>query len=69
MEGDSATLGKATAKDAAAGKATLVSIHGVAGARAKLDRLIAEADAALAPFGSKANILRATARFIAERRS
>ncbi len=69
VEGDSATLGKATAKDAAAGKATLVSIHGVAGTRAKLDRLIAEADAALAPFGSKANILRATARFIAERRS
>ena len=69
LEGDSATLGKAAGKDAAAGKATLVSIHGAAGARAKLDQLIAEADAALAPFGNKADTLRATARFIAERRS
>ena len=69
VEGDSATLGKATAKDAAAGKATLVSIHGAAGARAMLAQLIAEADTALAPFGDRADILRATARFIADRRS
>jgi farnesyl diphosphate synthase len=69
VEGDSATLGKAAGKDAAAGKATLVSIHGAAGARAKLDQLIMEADAALAPFGARADTLRTTARFIAERRS
>ncbi|HEY0301817.1 MAG TPA: farnesyl diphosphate synthase, partial [Rhizomicrobium sp.] len=69
VEGDSATLGKAAGKDAAAGKATLVSIHGVAGARARLDRLIKDADAALAPFGTRADGLRATARFIAERQS
>ncbi len=69
VEGDSATLGKATAKDAAAGKATLVSIHGAAGARAMLAQLIAEADTALAPFGDRADILRATARFTADRRS
>jgi farnesyl diphosphate synthase len=69
VEGDSAQLGKAAGKDAAAGKATLVAVLGVAGARARLDRLIAEADAALLSFGAKADTLRATARFIAERQS
>ena len=69
VEGDSATLGKATAKDAAAGKATLVAVLGVTGARARLAALIADADGALAPFGAKADTLRATARFIAERKS
>lgn len=69
VEGDAATLGKAAGKDADAGKATLVAALGVAGARAKLESLIERADAALAPFGSKADILRAAARFIAERRS
>jgi farnesyl diphosphate synthase len=67
VEGNAATLGKATAKDAAAGKATLVAALGPAGARARLDALIAQADAALAPFGAKADTLRAAARFIAER--
>jgi farnesyl diphosphate synthase len=69
VEGDAATLGKAAGKDVAAGKATLVAALGVAGARARLDALVAEADAALAPFGAKADILRAAARFIAERQS
>ncbi|MDO9414205.1 MAG: polyprenyl synthetase family protein [Pseudolabrys sp.] len=69
VEGDSATLGKAAGKDAAAGKGTLVGILGIAGARAKLDKLIAEADAALAPFAAKADTLRDAARFIAQRQS
>ncbi len=69
VEGDSTTLGKAAGKDAAAGKATLVSALGAAAARARLDALIAEADAALAPFGAKAHILRDAARFIVQRRS
>ena len=69
VEGDSATLGKAAGKDAAAGKATLVAVLGVPEARARLDRLIAEADDALAPFGAKAGTLRAAARFIAQRQS
>jgi farnesyl diphosphate synthase len=69
VEGDTATLGKAAGKDAAAGKATLVSTLGVKGAHAKLDALIAEAESALAPFGAKADILRAAARFIAQRRT
>jgi farnesyl diphosphate synthase len=69
VESDTATLGKAAGKDAAAGKATLVSILGVAGAHQRLDALVKEADATLTPFGRKANILRATAHFIAERRA
>jgi len=69
VEGDAATIGKAAGKDAAAGKATLVSALGVKGARAKLKALIADAEAALVSFGAKADILRATARFIAERRN
>ncbi len=69
VEGDSATLGKATAKDAAAGKATLVAVLGIQEARTRLDRLIAEADDALTPFGKKAETLRAAARFVAQRQS
>jgi farnesyl diphosphate synthase len=69
VEGDSAALGKAAGKDAAAGKGTLVGILGMAGARAKIDQLIAEADAALAPFAAKADTLRDAARFIAQRRN
>ena len=69
VEGDARALGKAAGKDAAAGKATLVAVLGVDAARAKIGTLIAEADAALAPFGAKADTLRAAARFIAERQS
>jgi farnesyl diphosphate synthase len=69
VEGDTATLGKAAHKDAAAGKATLVAALGAAGAHARLIALVAEADAALAPFGAQADTLRAAARFIAERRA
>ncbi len=67
VEGDSATIGKATAKYVAAGKATLVAVLGATGARACLDALIGEADTALVPFGTKADTLRAAARFIAQR--
>jgi farnesyl diphosphate synthase len=69
VEGDSVTLGKAAGKDIAAGKATLVAALGPDAARARLTALISEADAALAPFGPKADILRQAARFIAERRT
>jgi farnesyl diphosphate synthase len=69
VEGDAATVGKSTGKDAAAGKATFVGVLGVEGARAWLEDLVAEAQAALAGFGSRAAMLAATARFIAERRA
>jgi farnesyl diphosphate synthase len=69
VEGDAAALGKATGKDAAHGKATLVGILGLNGAHARLDQLVAEADAALEPFGEKAATLRHAARFVAERKN
>ena len=68
LESDAATLGKAAGKDAAAGKATLVAALGADGAHARLDALVVEAEDALAPFAAKADILRAAARFVAERR-
>jgi farnesyl diphosphate synthase len=67
VEGDPALVGKSTGKDADAGKATIVGILGVEGARARLRALVAEAAAALAPFGGAAAILTEAARFVAER--
>jgi farnesyl diphosphate synthase len=67
LEGDPATVGKATGKDAAAHKATLVGVLGPAAARRRLAALVAEAQAALAPFGNDADILKAAARFVATR--
>jgi farnesyl diphosphate synthase len=69
LEGDAAAMGKAAGKDAAAGKATLPSLLGKDAARAKLATLVKEADDALSAFGDKAGILRAAARFVAERRT
>jgi farnesyl diphosphate synthase len=69
LESDATTLGKAAGKDAAAGKATLVSTLGAEGARKRLGELVAQAETALAPFGAKADTLRMTAHFIAERRA
>jgi farnesyl diphosphate synthase len=67
VEGDAATIGKATQKDAASGKATLVSILGMAAARERLARLVSDANNALSVFGARADILQAAARFVAER--
>jgi len=69
VEGDTKTLGKAAGKDAAAGKATLVAALGPDGARSRLKELVTEADSALTRFGTKADTLRAAARFVAERRT
>lgn len=68
LAGDSAALGKATGKDAAAGKATLAALHGEDWARRQLGGLVDQAEASLAVFGSRAATLRAAARFVAERR-
>jgi farnesyl diphosphate synthase len=67
VEGDPATVGKATGKDAAAHKATLVSVLGPAAAKRRLESLVTEAQAALAPFGGDAEVLKAAARFVATR--
>ena len=69
VEGDTATLGKAAGKDAAHGKATLVDLLGVAGARARLAQLVKDAENALTPFGADAAILKDAAHFVAERRA
>ena len=67
LEGDPALVGKQTGKDAAAGKATLVSVLGVPVAKARLKELVTEAEQALAPFGSAAAVLIEGAKFVADR--
>jgi farnesyl diphosphate synthase len=67
LEGDPALVGKSTGKDAAAGKATMVSVLGVAAAKVRLRQLVAEAEQALAPFGAAAAILVEGAHFVADR--
>jgi farnesyl diphosphate synthase len=67
VEGDVAVVGKATAKDADAGKATLIGLIGMAEARSRLRQLEAEACAALAPFGADTGTLTEAAAFVANR--
>jgi farnesyl diphosphate synthase len=67
VEGDPALVGKQIGKDAGAGKATIVGILGAEGAKARLRTLVADAEAALAPFGVAAVTLVAGAKFVAER--
>ena len=67
-EGD-AQLGKTAGKDRAAGKATYVAIHGLAGARHIAAHLLAQARGALAPLGPRGQTLDALARLIVERRA
>ncbi len=62
-------LGKTAGKDAAAGKATYVSVHGLEGARAMAQSLLRDALEALVPLGSRAAILVGLARLIVERRA
>jgi farnesyl diphosphate synthase len=69
LEGDPATVGKATGKDAAAHKATLVAALGPLAARRRLEGLIVEAQSALDIFGSNGDMLKAAARFVAARRA
>ena len=66
-EADAATVGKATGKDAAMGKGTLVRLWGKDAARKRLGDLVHEAEGALEGFGDKAATLREAARFVANR--
>jgi farnesyl diphosphate synthase len=69
VEGDAAEIGKTPGKDAAAGKATFVSILGLERARAQASMLAKQAAAHLEPFGEKAGLLRQAANFVVSRRA
>jgi farnesyl diphosphate synthase len=69
IEGTAAELGKTPGKDAAAGKATFVSILGLERARAQADLLARQAAAHLEPFGEAADLLRQAAKFVVARRA
>ncbi len=69
VEASPEAMGKATAKDADAGKATLVAAIGLEAARMERDRLATDAVNALEHFGPEADTLRSAARFAAERHS
>jgi farnesyl diphosphate synthase len=66
-EGDAETTGKPVGQDAAAGKATFVSILGVERARAQAHLLVEQAVRHLDLFDDVADPLRAVARFVVER--
>ena len=68
VEGDAATAGKRTGKDEAAGKATFVTLLGRNGARARAAMLAERAASQLDPFGPRAAVLSAAARYSIVRR-
>ncbi|RYE07685.1 MAG: polyprenyl synthetase family protein [Hyphomicrobiales bacterium] len=63
------TMGKATGKDAGAGKQTLVSRIGLEAAQRHLGDLVHDAITALTPFGPEADTLREAARYFATRKN
>jgi farnesyl diphosphate synthase len=69
VEGSPAETGKPVGADAAAGKATFVSILGVERARAQAELLVDQAVAHLDLFEQRAELLRQVARFVVHRRT
>jgi farnesyl diphosphate synthase len=67
VEGDEALAGKALHKDAAAGKATFVTLMGLERAREQATVLVEQAIGHLSNFGDEAALLRAIARYVVER--
>jgi farnesyl diphosphate synthase len=69
LTADASQMGKATGKDAAAGKGTLVALHGANWARSQLHGLVGQAHALLEPYGDRAALLKEAATFVATRNS
>lgn len=69
LTSNAVTMGKATGKDAARGKGTLVALHGADWATTRLRELVEEAAELLAPYGKAGETLIDTAKFVAERKS
>lgn len=67
MTQDSAHLGKTAGKDIASDKATWPAVFGIEASRRDAARLIAEAFAALEPYGPAADGLKAVARYLVDR--
>ncbi|MDQ1231955.1 polyprenyl synthetase family protein [Sphingomonas sp. SORGH_AS_0879] len=66
-EGDEAVAGKKLRKDEEAGKATFLSLLGVARAREQCRMLVAQAIEHLRDYGPEADLLRAIAAYVVER--
>jgi geranylgeranyl diphosphate synthase type II len=67
MTQDSAQLGKTAGKDLASDKATWPAVFGIEASRQHAEKLIAEAFAELAPYGSAAEGLKSVAQYLVER--
>jgi geranylgeranyl diphosphate synthase, type II len=66
---DSSQLGKTAGKDVASEKATWPAVYGVDQSVKDAERLIEEAFAQLAPYGERADRLKAVARYLVERKN
>jgi geranylgeranyl diphosphate synthase type II len=69
MTVDSAQLGKTAGKDEASEKVTWPAVFGIEQSQRDAAALIEEAFAALAPYGSRAEGLKAVARYLVERKN
>jgi geranylgeranyl diphosphate synthase type II len=69
MTVDSAQLGKTAGKDQATEKATWPAVYGVEQSLRDAAQLVEEAFAALSPYGSRADGLKAVARYLVERKN
>jgi geranylgeranyl diphosphate synthase type II len=69
MTEDSARLGKTAGKDQATEKVTWPAVFGIEQSQRHAEALIDEAFAALAPYGTRAESLKAVARYLVERKN